>query len=77
MRHAKIGTDEERISEVMSRSDMLAMEGSGWDGDLDALRTEPVASLETALIDDVDQGRALERCGDGLTFVGDSTCSTT
>jgi Arc/MetJ family transcription regulator len=30
---------------VMSRAEMLAMEGSGWPGDLDAMRADPVARV--------------------------------
>ena len=30
------------VGPVMSRSEMVAMQGSGWDGDLDALRGDPV-----------------------------------
>ncbi|HHW84454.1 MAG TPA: type II toxin-antitoxin system VapB family antitoxin [Actinomycetales bacterium] len=33
------------VGPVMSREEMLAMEGSGWDGDLDELRADGVASL--------------------------------
>lgn len=77
MRRAKISIDMKRIGEVMSRSEMLVMEGSGWDVDLAALRTDPVASLETAPIDDVDQRCAPERCDEGLLSDADRTSSTT
>jgi len=30
------------VGPVMTREEMLALEGSGWDGDLAELRTEPV-----------------------------------
>jgi len=30
---------------VPSRAEMLAMEGTGWDGDLDGLRSDPVEPL--------------------------------
>lgn len=30
------------VGPVMTREEMLAMEGSGWDGDLDAVRSDPV-----------------------------------
>lgn len=30
------------VGPVMSREEMLAMEGSGWEGDLDQLRSDPV-----------------------------------
>ena len=30
------------VGPVMSRDAMLAMEGSGWDGDLDTMRADPV-----------------------------------
>ena len=30
---------------VPSRAEMLAMEGTGWDGDLDGLRADPVEPL--------------------------------
>lgn len=30
------------VGPVMTREEMLAMEGSGWDGDLDELRSDPV-----------------------------------
>lgn len=33
------------VGPVMSRAEMLAMEGSGWDGDLSELRGESVASV--------------------------------
>jgi Arc/MetJ family transcription regulator len=29
----------------MTRAELLAMEGSGWDGDLDAMRSRPVQPL--------------------------------
>ena len=30
---------------VPTREELLALEGSGWDGDLDELRTDPVAPV--------------------------------
>lgn len=30
------------VGPVMSREEMLEMEGSGWEGDLDQLRADPV-----------------------------------
>lgn len=30
------------VGPVMTREEMLAMEGSGWDGDLDRVRSDPV-----------------------------------
>ncbi len=30
------------VGPVMAREEMLAMEGTGWAGDLDSLRTDPV-----------------------------------
>ncbi len=33
------------VGPVMTRDEMLQAEGSGWDGDLDALRTDSVASV--------------------------------
>ncbi|APH03066.1 antitoxin [Janibacter indicus] len=30
------------VGPVMTREEMLAMEGSGWDGDLDQVRSDPV-----------------------------------
>lgn len=33
------------VGPVMSREEMLALEGSGWDGDLDDLRTDTVESV--------------------------------
>lgn len=30
---------------VPTREDLLALEGSGWDGDLDELRSDPVAPV--------------------------------
>lgn len=33
------------VGPVMTRTEMLAMEGSGWDGDLDAFRDDEVAPL--------------------------------
>ena len=30
------------VGPVMSREEMLAMEGTGWTGDLDSLRNDPV-----------------------------------
>lgn len=33
------------VGPVMSREEMLAMEGTGWAGDLDALRDEPVEQV--------------------------------
>ncbi len=30
------------VGPVMTREEMLAMEGSGWEGDLDQLRADPV-----------------------------------
>lgn len=33
------------VGPAMDRDEMLAMEGSGWDGDLDELRSDPVASV--------------------------------
>jgi Arc/MetJ family transcription regulator len=33
------------VGPVMDREEMLTLEGSGWDGDLEGLRTDPVESL--------------------------------
>jgi Arc/MetJ family transcription regulator len=33
------------VGEPMSREEMLAMEGTGWDGDLDAMRSQEVPDL--------------------------------
>jgi Arc/MetJ family transcription regulator len=33
------------VGPVMDREEMLRLEGSGWDGDLERLRTDPVESL--------------------------------
>lgn len=33
------------VGPVMTRREMLAMEGSGWDGDLVALRDDPVEAV--------------------------------
>ncbi|HET6562349.1 MAG TPA: type II toxin-antitoxin system VapB family antitoxin [Marmoricola sp.] len=33
------------VGPVMDRAEMLAMEGSGWDGDLDRLRADRVENL--------------------------------
>ena len=33
------------VGEPMSRDEALGMEGTGWEGDLDALRSEPPADL--------------------------------
>ena len=33
------------VGPVMSRQEMLAMEGTGWDGDLTRLRDDPVESV--------------------------------
>lgn len=33
------------VGPVMSREEMLALEGSGWDGDLDDLRTDGTESV--------------------------------
>lgn len=33
------------VGPVMTRVEMLAMEGSGWDGDINALRDDPVTSV--------------------------------
>jgi Arc/MetJ family transcription regulator len=33
------------VGEPMSRDEALAMEGTGWDGDLDALRADDTAEL--------------------------------
>lgn len=33
------------VGPVTTRTEMLAMEGSGWDGDLDAFRDDEVAPL--------------------------------
>lgn len=30
------------VGPIMTREEMLAMEGSGWDGDLDQVRSDPV-----------------------------------
>lgn len=34
------------VGPVMSRAEMLDMEGSGWDGDLEALRSDEVEQVE-------------------------------
>jgi Arc/MetJ family transcription regulator len=31
------------VGEPMTKEEVLAMEGIGWDGDLDAMRDEPIA----------------------------------
>jgi len=33
------------VGEPMTREEMLAMEGTGWDGDLDAMRSQEVPEL--------------------------------
>lgn len=33
------------VGPVMTREEMLAMQGIGWDGDLDAMRADPVEQL--------------------------------
>ena len=33
------------VGPVMTRDEMLAMQGIGWDGDLDAMRDDPVEQL--------------------------------
>jgi Arc/MetJ family transcription regulator len=33
------------VGEPMTREEMLAMEGTGWDGDLDAMRSQEVPDL--------------------------------
>ncbi|PFG21200.1 type II toxin-antitoxin system VapB family antitoxin [Serinibacter salmoneus] len=36
------------VGPVMSRGDMLALEGTGWDGDLTSLRSDAVEPLTTS-----------------------------
>jgi Arc/MetJ family transcription regulator len=33
------------VGPVPTREELLALEGSGWDGDLDELRSDPVATV--------------------------------
>lgn len=33
------------VGPVPSRAELLALEGTGWDGDLEALRTDPVETV--------------------------------
>lgn len=33
------------VGPVPSRDELLALEGTGWDGDLDALQTDPVETV--------------------------------
>jgi Arc/MetJ family transcription regulator len=44
----------ELVGEPMSREEMLAMEGTGWDGDLDAMRA-PDRVVEIHLRDDLPE----------------------
>jgi Arc/MetJ family transcription regulator len=44
----------ELVGEPMTREEMLAMEGTGWDGDLDAMRA-PDRMVEIHLRDDLPE----------------------